>query len=648
MIIKKLTLHNFGVYAGTNTFEFNSSKPVVLIGGMNGRGKTTFLEAILLSLYGSNSSAYKESDFDTFGSYLKSYVNMNDKTGKSYVELKFTTLIDDGDEYVVKREWSKNNRIQEVVSVWKNGSYDEFLAANWGMYIETLLPSGLSNFFFFDGEKIAELVINDADNGKIKESIKSMLGITVLEQLKKDIQKGLNKDQKYSIDSNDSSYLETLKTEKDSLEKNLTKIDLSIVDLQNSLHEKNKELEKAKNAYLTRGGVIEERRQEIYKEKSELKALMLRNEDKLIEVASSNLPLFMVKKLLNKIEQKSNDEYKKNILSQSVGVIYDLYKKYQIEKDSSPYIDEFLQFLADKTGEEKKSIYNISSNCLYQLSSLLNGKLNEAVNLTQEKLEEQKTLRKKIDKLDNYITIDTNTDAVKKLYSKIENINKQCVEDETQLKLLQQEKSIINGKYIKILSEYKQNIETVLQNMEVTDDASRRVKYSNIILNVLNEFIVRLQHSKIKTLAKTITNCYKLLANKKNLIDNIVMDAITLELTYYNNSGDIVPRNSLSAGERQLMIISVLWALAICSMKKLPVIIDTPLARLDTQHREALLKTYFPRASEQTIILSTDTEITKNAYDILKDSIGNEFTLVYNENDRCTKVHQGYFFKDIA
>ena len=74
MIIKKLILHNFGVYAGTNTFIFNSSKPVVLIGGMNGRGKTTFLEAILLSLYGSNSSAYKESDCDTFGSYLKSYI----------------------------------------------------------------------------------------------------------------------------------------------------------------------------------------------------------------------------------------------------------------------------------------------------------------------------------------------------------------------------------------------------------------------------------------------------------------------------------------------------------------------------------------------------------------------------------------------
>ena len=62
MIIKRLTMHNFGIYASTNTFEFTGKKPIVLIGGLNGRGKTTFLEAVLLSLYGANSFAYKESD----------------------------------------------------------------------------------------------------------------------------------------------------------------------------------------------------------------------------------------------------------------------------------------------------------------------------------------------------------------------------------------------------------------------------------------------------------------------------------------------------------------------------------------------------------------------------------------------------------
>ena len=80
MIITQLTLQNFGVYRGTNQFKFENRKPVVLIGGMNGRGKTTFLEAVLLALYGSNSYAFTESGYRSYGQYLKSYVNKSDGT----------------------------------------------------------------------------------------------------------------------------------------------------------------------------------------------------------------------------------------------------------------------------------------------------------------------------------------------------------------------------------------------------------------------------------------------------------------------------------------------------------------------------------------------------------------------------------------
>lgn len=140
-----------------------------------------------------------------------------------------------------------------------------------------------------------------------------------------------------------------------------------------------------------------------------------------------------------------------------------------------------------------------------------------------------------------------------------------------------------------------------------------------------------------------MTDCYKKLANKKNLVDYINMDPDTLDLHYMNRDGGEIAKKRLSAGEKQLMVVSLLWALAICSKKKLPVIIDTPLSRLDSTHRQALIKTYFPNASDQTIILSTDSEIDEKYYGMMKESIGDEFTLKYNDETKNTTIEHGYF-----
>ena len=140
----------------------------------------------------------------------------------------------------------------------------------------------------------------------------------------------------------------------------------------------------------------------------------------------------------------------------------------------------------------------------------------------------------------------------------------------------------------------------------------------------------------------TITDCYKQLSNKKTLIQRVDMDPETLDIKYISYDEKEVQKDSLSAGEKQLMVISILWALAICSKKALPVIIDTPLSRMDSMHRTTIVSTYFPQASDQTIILSTDTEIDQNYYELIKDSVGDEYTLVYDEETKSTSIKKGY------
>ena len=159
----------------------------------------------------------------------------------------------------------------------------------------------------------------------------------------------------------------------------------------------------------------------------------------------------------------------------------------------------------------------------------------------------------------------------------------------------------------------------------------------------LDAYSIEVQSRKSDVLASTITDCYHKLANKQRLIDRITVNPTTLEIAYLDHAGKQLYSNMLSAGEKQLMVISVLWALAICSKKKLPVIIDTPLSRLDSAHRASVVKNYFPNASDQTMILSTDSEIDRRYYELIKESVGDEFTLRYDEDSRSTTIVKGYF-----
>src|SRR5262249_42016826 len=96
--------------------------------------------------------------------------------------------------------------------------------------------------------------------------------------------------------------------------------------------------------------------------------------------------------------------------------------------------------------------------------------------------------------------------------------------------------------------------------------------------------------------------------------------------------------------ERQLLATSLLWGLAKASGRPLPVIIDTPLSRLDSSHRRHLLERYFPVASHQVVLLSTDEEIDKTSLHRLKQYIGRSYQLKFDEASSGTRVTPGYFW----
>lgn len=645
MIIKRLTLNDFGVYAGQNSFEFTSDKPIVLVGGMNGRGKTTFLEAILLALYGSNSIAYKESNYSTYGKYLRSYINKSSWSQQASVELEFVMRESTGREYVINREWdSLSRRTAETITVKENGQYSEFLTKNWAMFIENILPSALSSFYFFDGEKIAELAVDDT-NVQMKESIRSMLGISVLDVLKNDLGRVLRKSSKKTTHGRAGMDLEELRQKKEELEIALQKTDKDIEKITQDVAKKQNEIEELHHQYELKGGDVFEQRKALMQKRSDLLAEIDQNQALLIDASADALPLVLVKDLILDIKLQAEDEHNDLIMQQAMGQIEILLQEYSVQHtESYPHNKAFVNFVKEMSeAAATEPLYGVSDHALFQLNSLIEEILTQVTSSTKQLLERKGALQKNLDEVESYLSLDINEKVLSELFTDIREQELELVQLNVELTSKQQERTTINGALMAASSEFSKAVEAYLANEELLDDSDRMMRYSNIALHIAEEFTVELQKRKTGVLADTITACYKKLANKKNLIQKIVMDPRSLDIAYLDDLGKNVSKDSLSAGEKQLMVIAILWALAICSKKKLPVIIDTPLSRLDSMHRTSLVTTYFPQASEQTIILSTDSEIDHTYYNMMKESVGDEFTLSYSEETKSTTILKGYF-----
>ncbi len=181
--------------------------------------------------------------------------------------------------------------------------------------------------------------------------------------------------------------------------------------------------------------------------------------------------------------------------------------------------------------------------------------------------------------------------------------------------------------------------------VRVSVESARMHALAQKARGVLKEFSSRARVEKLKELEAQFYSSFNGLARKKDRHLSIQIDPASFEVTLIDDQGMAIRKDELSAGEKQIFAISILEALARTSGRSLPVVIDTPLGRLDSIHRKKLVENYFPKTSHQVIILSTDTEIDNAFYEGLQGSISHSYHLVYSPEDRSTHVEEGYFWR---
>ncbi|MFM7887894.1 MAG: DNA sulfur modification protein DndD, partial [Pseudanabaena sp.] len=628
MIFRELTLQNFGAYQGKHTINLSvdisqDHPPIVLLGGLNGGGKTTFIDALRLVLYGAKAQCSTRGNL-SYGEFLSQSVNREAKIGEeAAIELVFEQASFNKSELrqvpiSISRRWTqqpKNGR--DILEVRVDGWNNETLTNTGDEFIEEIIPIGISGLFLFDGEQIRELALQDTPTQGIVDSIRTILGLELVDRLEIDLEVLASKKRRESSDTeafNKLTEIEAL------IAQQSAEIELEVAhksQLKVDLKQAQVNLAEAEREFMRKGGKAAGDKQELEQNYQRLKEEADQQRKLLLDLAETCLPLMLIKSPL--LEQALSQSQKELHLQKAKAAL-DLIKErdrklsefveQQLPKKYTRLVQEFLETelsqLEDKS-QHGEIWLGIDLDLVNSLSNFLEQDLPKALDLSSNALQKLASCDRESTQIQNVIASAASPEVYQQLLQKKEEAEALCESlanrlDDSQRNLALLERKLASSK--KELENYGTTI-VARSNLEFFFQSVGKVQAT------MDAFRKELTAHKIAQLENSVTECFLHLLHKSRLVHRITIATETFRLELYNAEGKSIPKHRLSAGEKQMLAIAFLWGLARVSGCQLPVVIDTPLGRLDSSHRLNLLDRYFPHASQQVILLSTDTEIGK-------------------------------------
>ena len=652
MILTKLTLHNFGIYAGRHEINLapKRGKPIILIGALNGSGKTTLLEGIQFALFG-KFSKFLDKSKSAYIDFLTNSINRRNLENSASVSLEFfLNKRGDKQKYEVTRTWLfKNNGIpNESIQVTLNDELSSELSERWVEISETIFPSQLSDLFFFDGERIESLAQPARCSELIRTGLNSLLGLDLVNDLNKTLIT-LERRLKSEVIS---------ESEKEEFKKLLSKISDVESDISLLTYESKQVTEKKVRLFQTleelriqlqqQGGDLYVQRDQLAHRHNNLIVEIDNKRNELVEISASVLPLCLLDDLMKDAESHSmngltssqKEVVKESLETFSVNIFQELslrneFTDAQIELIKSIHIT----LLAINTKENNYPEINLSRESIFRNRTESSIKKLNSLQL----LLELGKFNTELDQIEKHLLAVPNAEKLAPLFHEIKLIEEEIRKNEISEKSLDDQKSkkgreldSLNTKSQKFLEEEKKYQANELLHLKMKEQLVTGRK-------ALNLFEEKIRTKHLKTLEDLIKDGIKLLLRKKSLIKSIAICPNTFQLTLNVVGKGLVPSSKLSAGERQLLAVSVLWALAKTSRIKLPTVIDTPLGRLDSNHRNTFVEKYFPKAGEQVILLSTDEEIIGQYYESIKGHLSHEYLIEYDDTSQSSNITTGYF-----
>lgn len=664
MIFDRIVIEDFGVYRGRQEADLapQPERPIVLFGGMNGGGKTTLLDAIQLALYGSKAKLSNRAR-QGYKDYLRSCIHHGADPGDgAAITLGFRRWSDgESHDYELRRAWRVGPKgVEEHLEVLKNGLHDDVLTAHWPETIASYLPDRLAHLFFFDGEQIKELAEGQSAAEIIGTAIEGLLGLDLLTRLSADLkvfERGIREEHGARVNESDTSkQLKQAEGELAEIERQFEQIASERGPLSNASGRAAKDMEKAEQEFRNAGGELFLRRTELQARQNELTERRSALQETLRAELAGPLPLTMVDSLLAKIAKQAERETE----IRRARVLVDVLEARDAKliatlEDTELYPGlqaALVQRVRDTLAKDRSDCAGIAHDPLLldgddQLSNkimhLRQSLLPEAVERTQKLRQDLALVEDALAGLRRELEQVPMAEHIAALQSRLEQARAEYTAKQSKLNALNQREDLLRRQR-EVVEKRIRNL--TLQDLEGRDDADHRdrlLKHSNRVRDTLGKLREKVMQRHAERLEALILESFKRLLHKPGLVRDLKINPKRFLVQLNANDGKGLPFDRLSAGERQLLATAMLWGLARASGRPIPTVIDTPLGRLDSSHRRNLVERYFPHASHQVLLLSTDEEIVGTYKETIEPFVARTYHLRHCPSRGATTIEEGYF-----
>jgi DNA sulfur modification protein DndD len=695
MRFSNIEINNFRQYYNSVNIDLTNSsdKNIIIIGGRNGYGKTNFLLSIVWCLYGDKISQIDENfkkeiqKEKNYSSFMQQSINWTAKRENitnfsvnifiTEIELpELRTLSSNTESVIIERTFdvsTMNETLSIIDAVSKIEIFNEE-SDKINFINDYIIPIDAAKFVFFDAEKIGEIAnLSIKEEGSfINDALGKILGLDTYETLIDDIEfyinnlkkEGATKNLQEQIANKENeiriSEIDIEKFEEENAEK-LKEID----DLKKKIREYDNLISKhgkQGNSIFDREAVLieieklkikEDELNERFNELSEIIPLAivtgtLEEVNEHLEVQEKNeASQIFSKENSEKIESfiellfNKPPEPENSTMSLKDKMFY--YQKAQslgseLFKENDDYVE--LEFEHDLNNSEKRLIFDAINLINTQSKDLFETTIDE-FNETKIKLSDlTKTLNKVDADLEDELILDYSSKKETSDYSVTEK-NRKIGENHQQIIKLKNDIIRLN-----------QQLVTLVKKVDINEQNKLKIKKSNEYIEVLNLFLVEQKDKHKDSLEKTILAELKTLMHKLNSEENqskfiedvkvtILSSGQGMKITLIDQDDNEIRKESLSSGEKQIYISCLIKAILKESIQSLPIFIDTPLGRLDEEHRDSITKKYYPALSEQVVLFSTNSEITPKRFKDISANVSKSYLLV---NDGAnTNLINGYF-----